>query len=135
MQWPRRWLDPLSASAGWVAVDFTNRPDSVYESVHQPRTRVFDPSSTLIGYGPWTLLGPGHVARLDRAGLAGLAELEELPGGHLLVSLGQDANEVPVERLRALGRQLAPVLAQPTRTAAQYLALDPREHAIIPYRI
>jgi hypothetical protein len=136
VDWVRRYAGELGALGGWVSIDFTNSPQSVFSDVCAVYAVESDPAASVYGFGPWTLLGPGQVAGLgDLSALTALGEVEQLAGGYVLVWLGRDANAVEVTRLRALQEALAPVLPPRHRSVEEYFAQDPSYVKVVPYRI
>lgn len=136
VDWLQRYAGELAALGGWVSIDFTNGPQSVFERVCSVYADESDPRTSVYGFGPWTLLGPGQVAALgDVSALAALGQVDHLPGGYVLVGLGEDANTVEIARLRALQDALESVLPPRFRTVEEYFAQAGPEFKTMPYRI
>lgn len=113
--WVARSVEIMGADTGYAILDQVkgSHRQSPLESRSMPPAGGYGSVPDVWGYGWGTLLSPSHLERIG--GVEGLpgAHVEQLPGGRVWVTLGDDPSQVPEVAMWGLHEALQPAFPAP----------------------
>ena len=113
--WVARSVEIMGADTGYAILDQVkgSHSQSPLESRSMPPVGGYGAAPDVWGYGWGTLLSPAHLERIGGVEVLEGAQVEQLPGGRVWVTLGDDPSQVPEAAMWRLHEALQPAFPAP----------------------